>query len=321
MTDSSNVNRPRGAPARWPWQIPRKGWRAILARIWRRNLDNSFGLIAAGVAFYAMLSTFPAITAFVSLYGYFADPAAVSNHVARLQDVMPPDSWKLIEDQIRSVGDAAQGKLGLGALLSLLITFWFSGAGLRAVVDALNHVYREQEDRGLIGSNLVVFAMTIAGLLVGLLALAVIIALPVVLRYLQLAGTLRWVLALAPWGLLVLVIMFSISALYRFGPSRRAPKVSWISMGAVCATILWLLISVGFSYYVATFGAYNRVYGTVGAVAALLIWFWLNSYVVILGGALNAEMEFQTRRDTTVGDPKPMGERGAFVADHLPGGG
>lgn len=317
MSDRDLTRLP-GNGASWPWEIPLRGWGQILGRIWQRNLNAKFSVIAAGVAFFTMLSIFPAITFFVTLYGYVADPDIVSQHTDALKSVLPPGGWEILDRQISQVAEASRGRLGLGLLISVAVTLYTSGAGLRALVDALNIVYHEREGRGLLGFNALVLTFTVGAFLTGLFSLGVIVAVPVVLEAIQLGGLTRALITYLPWVLLILVMNFAIGALFRFGPSRKFPRVKWISLGSVLATLVWFALSLGFSYYVSEFGAYNKVYGTLGAVAALLVWFWLSSYTVILGAALNAEIEHQTKVDTTVGQPRPMGQRGAYMADHMP---
>ncbi|MEQ8346704.1 MAG: YihY/virulence factor BrkB family protein [Sneathiellaceae bacterium] len=302
-----------------PGAITLQGWWRIARRIFATNQRENLVVLAAGIGFFAMLSVFPALTAFISFYGLLADPGEVQQHAVILQPFLPTQGWTLLEQHMARVVEARDTSLGVGGLLSLVIALWSAGAGLRATMSALNASYREQEKRGLFRFYGTALLFTLGVMAVGLLSLGVIVGVPVVLDLLQLGRIGQLLVTVLPWLLLLAVVLLGVGMLYRFGPSRRAAKVRWISPGAIAATLLWLLFSLGFSLYVAFFGSYNQTYGTLGAVAALLTWFWLSAYALLLGATLNAEAEHETSRDTTVGATRPIGEREAWVADHLAG--
>ena len=307
----------RGREAEGPTEIPRPGWRDILWRVWDRVGKDNAWIVAAGVAFYSLLAIFPAITAFVSLYGLFADPTRVQQQIAALGQVIPSDALNLISGQLQSVASAGNKRLGLSALIAVLIALWSAGAGVRALMTALNIAYREEDKRGYIEFYLVGFAFTVGLIGAAIVALLVIVGLPVALQFLPLGGLGQVLITVLTWAILAVVVVFGLGVLYRYGPSREPAKARWVSWGAVVGALLWVLASFLFSVYAANFANYSATYGTLSAVIALLMWFWLSAFVILLGAELNAEMEHQTRKDTTTGEPKPMGERGAFVADHL----
>lgn len=321
--DAQHRDRQKQAPqggsrrADHPAAITLQGWWRIARRIVATNQRENLAVLAAGIGFFAMLSVFPALTAFISFYGLLADPAEVQHHAVVLRPFLPADGWLLLEQHMNRVVDARDASLGVGGVLSLLIALWSAGAGLRATMSALNDAYHEREKRGLLRFYGTALLFTFGVMAVGLLSLGVIVGVPLVLELLQIGQLGRLLVTLLPWLVLLAVVVFSVGALYRFGPSRRAAKARWISPGAIAATLLWLLFSLGFSFYIAFFGSYNQTYGTLGAVAALLTWFWLSAYALLLGAALNAEAEYETSRDTTVGPPRPMGLRKAWVADHV----
>jgi membrane protein len=307
----------RGRSAERPSEIPARGWRDILWRVWAQIGHDNVSIVAAGVAFYAILAVFPAITAFVSLFGLFADPAAVQEQFASLQGVIPAEAWTLLDDQLSTVLSAEAQSLGIGALVSLLIALYSGGAGVRALMTALNIAYNEDEKRGFVKFYLIAFVFTIGIAMLGLLSIGIIVAVPIVINLAQLRPLAGVAIKLAPWLALAVVVTIALGALYRHGASRAGPQTRWVSWGAVVATVLWIGASLLFSVYVANFGSYNRTYGALGAVVVLLMWFWISAYIVLLGAELNAEMEHQTERDTTTGAPRPPGERGAYVADHV----
>jgi membrane protein len=307
----------RGRSAERPSEIPARGWRDILWRVWAQIGHDNVSIVAAGVAFYAILAVFPAITAFVSLFGLFADPAAVQEQFASLQGVIPAEAWTLLDDQLSTVLSAEAQSLGIGALVSLLIALYSGGAGVRALMTALNIAYNEDEKRGFVKFYLIAFVFTIGIAMLGLLSIGIIVAVPIVINLAQLGPLAGVAIKLAPWLALAVVVTIALGALYRHGASRAGPQTRWVSWGALAATVLWIGASLLFSVYVANFGSYNRTYGALGAVVVLLMWFWISAYIVLLGAELNAEMEHQTERDTTTGAPRPLGERGAYVADHV----
>ncbi len=307
----------RGREAERPSEIPTPGWRDVLWRIWDQTGKDNISIIAAGVAFYSLLAIFPAITAFVSLYGLVADPSQVEQQIQLVGQVVPTDAVNLIGGQLRSVASAGTSRLGLSAVIAMLFALWSAGAGVRALMTALNIAYREDEKRSFVRFYLVAFAFTVGLIVAAILSLLVVVALPVALQFLPLGGLAQIVITGLTWLILAGVVILGLGVLYRYGPSREPAKRRWLSWGAAAAVLLWLLASFLFSLYAANFANYSATYGALSAVIALLMWFWLSAFVVLLGAELNAEMEHQTRKDTTTGQPKPIGKRGAFVADHV----
>jgi membrane protein len=315
----SSVSDDRGRSADRPSHIPAPGWRDILWRVWAQIGEDNISILAAGVAFYSMLAVFPAITAFVSLYGLVADPGQVQDQFASLKGFIPDDAWRIINDQLTAVASARAGSLSIGAVVGLAIALWSAGAGVRALMIALNNAYHQHERRSVVVFYLTAFLFTIGIVALGILSLGVIVAVPLVLGLIDLGPIAGILIKLLPWLVLAVFVTVALGALYRYGASRAQPKTRWVSWGALVATLLWIAASVLFSIYVSNFASYNETYGTLGAVVALLMWLWISAFIVLLGAELNAEMEHQTEEDTTTGRPKPMGQRGAYVADHLGG--
>jgi membrane protein len=306
----------RGREADYPSEVSALGWRDILLRVWQRVGTDNLLIIAAGVAFYGLLAIFPAITALVSIWGLIADPAQVQQQFAAIGQIVPADAWRLLDDQLRSVAASSPRALGWGVALGILVALWSAGAGVRALITALNIAYREAEERGFITLYAIGFLLTV-GLIGAVLALIVIVAVPVVLQFLPLGGLSSALTRLLTWLVMATIVIAGLGALYRYGPSRSHARLPWVTWGAIAAAILWLLASLLFQVYVANFANYSATYGSLGAVIALLMWFWISAFVVLLGAELNAEMEHQTRKDTTTGRAKPLGQRDAYVADHV----
>jgi membrane protein len=308
-----------GREADSPLAIPFPGWRRITGRMAQRFMQQNLGLVAAGVGFYALLALFPAIAALVTIYGLVFDPSQIQERFDLLQGVVPTQVHELISAQLQSAAAGPEQALGLGLLGAVVLSFWGATRGTRALIIALNVAYDEHESRGFFKLNLLAFTLTIFLVLVVATAVVVTVAVPIVINLVSL-GTLparltEWL----RWPILALVGLLGLAILYRFGPSRRSARWRWLPLGSVVAGVLWLAASVGFSVYVANFGSYNATYGSLGAVIVTLLWLYLSAVAVILGGVINAETERQTARDSTLGPPLPRGERGAVVADRLPG--
>lgn len=299
----------------WPWQFSRREWWQIIRRVIAEVGNDNVGVIAAGVAFFSLLAVFPLITACLSIYGYFADPLEAQALLSDVSAVLPQDAWRLLNTQITSVASQPDAKLGLGIAIGLLIALYSAGAGIRAIMRAMNIAYGEVETRGIAKFYALAAAMTVSTIIFVWVALAVIIGVPAVLTLLKLEGVASLAARTLPWALLIALFGFSAGVLYRFGPARRPAKKRWVYPGIIFTTISWLALSAGFSVFVASFGRYNATYGSLSAVIVLLMWFWLTAYVVIVGAEINAEMERQTSVDTTRGPDRPLGQRGAVVAD------
>jgi membrane protein len=312
---AANTEAARGRAADTPSEIPSAGWRDVLWRVKDEMAKDNLSLVAAGVAFYALLAIFPAIAAVVSIYGLVVDPQTASDQLAAMSQMLPEQARGIIEEQLTSVASGAPTALGVGAIVGLLLTLWSANKGTQSLITALNIVYDEEEQRGFVRLTLISLGLTLGIILFLILCLAAIAAMPVLLGNLGLPEDVRRLASWLRWPILGIAFVIALAVLYRFAPSRDEPRWRWVSWGAVVATVLWLVGSALFSWYVSNFGSYNETYGSIGAVAVLMMWLWLSALIVLLGAELNAEMEHQTRRDTTRGDDRPMGRRGAHVAD------
>jgi membrane protein len=201
--------------------------------------------------------------------------------------------------------------------LALLFSLWSTRAAVAALMDGLNVVYAERERRGILRLAVTSLALTALLILLAIAAMAAIVAVPAYLQFVPLGPFAALVARFAPWPILALAVVFAIGVLYRYGPSRAPARKRWVSVGAVVATVLWVVASLIFSFYVANFADYNKTYGSLGAIIILLLWFYVSAFAVLLGAELDAEMELHTARDTTTGPERPMGKRGAYVADHV----
>lgn len=307
----------RGRDATTPFQIPLRGWGFILRRTWREIWQDHLGLIAAGVAFYALLALFPALGVAVALVGLVMTPADFVGAIDSVSDILPAEVAQILLAQAGQVAASSGGGLGLAALFGLGLAFYSSSRGVTSLIEGLNVAYDEDEKRSFLRLQLTALALSlvvIVGTIVGLTATIVI---PAVLAILGVApGELTWIGTLR-WPILLLGTIGGLSILYRFGPSRRHARWSWISPGAVVACLIWLAGTAVFAWYAQNYASYNQTFGALGGAIVLLMWLWLSAFAVLIGAELNAEIEAQTARDTTTGTPRPMGRRGAVKADTL----
>ncbi|HVX79225.1 MAG TPA: YihY/virulence factor BrkB family protein [Bradyrhizobium sp.] len=311
------AQRGRGRHSSSPFRIPWAGWKDILWRTYQRTGEDRLLAIAAGVVFYALLAVFPAITALVSFYGLFADPSTISKNLQTLALMLPEGSFQIVQDQIARVLAKGNTELGLTFLFGLAFALWSANAGVKAIIDALNVVYEEREKRSFIHLNLLSLAFTTAGIAALLVMVGAVVAMPLALNRLGLEPEGRLIVSLARWPLLFVVLLIALGLLYRFGPSRRPAQWRWLSVGSLAATLLWIVGSALLSWYLSNFGNYSATYGSLGAAIGLMTWMWMSAIIVLCGAELNSEIEHQTAYDSTTGRPKPLGNRGAIMADTL----
>jgi membrane protein len=314
MTERDNGHA-AGREAERPCEIPPRGWFAILKRVKAEVKEDNVTLLAAGVAFYAMLAIFPAIIAVVTVYGMVADPNQVESQVSEFAKGLPSGADALLTEQLGNVVDAGRQALSIGLAISLLAVLWSASSGVQGLVKGLNLVYDEQETRGFLKLRGLSLLLTLGAILVTVVALALIAVFPGVVDGLGLGQAAELAASIARWVVLALLVLVALAVVYRFAPDRANPRWRWVSWGAVVALVLWLLGSVGFSWYVDNFGKYNQTYGALAAVIILLLWLFLSSFAVLFGAELDAEIERQTARDTTTGPDRPLGRRDAEVAD------
>jgi membrane protein len=305
----------RGRQAESPTEVPKRGWWDILKRTYAEASDDRLLAVAAGVVFYLLLAIFPGIAAFVSLYGLFADPATVRDHIAGLSTILPGGAVEIIGGELDRLSKRESATLGFGFVFGLGLALWSANAGMKSIFDGLNVVYEETEKRSFIRLNLVSLAFTVGGIVFLLAAIGAVVVLPGVLGLLGLSTVTEWLIALARWPAFFCVVIFVLALLYRYGPSRANPQWKWVSPGAVVAAVLWVAGSAALSFYISNFANYAETYGSLGAAIGFMTWLWLTAVVILVGGELNAEAEHQTEADTTSGPEKPMGARGAEMAD------
>jgi membrane protein len=309
----------RGRSADTPSEIPARGWKGILLRLYNGISEDRIPLIAAGVTFYALLSLFPGIAALISIYGLFADPSTIANQLDTVASFAPGGAIEVLRDEMTRLSSQGGTTLGVGFLVGLAVSLWTANSGISGIFDALNIVYEEEEKRGFFQYRLATLTFTAGAIVFLLLCLGVIVALPVMLDFISLPWGTDLIVKIARWPIIFLLVALALAVLYRYGPSRSEPRWRWITWGSAFAAIVWLVTSVLFSWYVANFGSYNKTYGSLGAVVGFMTWMWISIMVVLVGAKLDAEVEHQTARETTAGEPKPLGQRSATMADTVGG--
>lgn len=315
QTETNEADRARGREADRPIAIPAKGWKEVLLRVKREIGADRVGAVAGSVAFFGILAIFPALIALVSVYGLVADPADVQAQVASAATMLPSSARELLVSQLEGMVGSSQTSLGLGVVLAVLGALWSSSSGMKALMEAINVAYDETEERGFFKLRGQAIALTLGSLVVLAVIFGLLTALPALFERVSLGATGEALVGYGRWPLMGLLVMLWLAVLYRHGPSRNEAKWRWVSWGSFAATVLWLGGTALFSFYVSRFGSYNETYGAIGGVIVFMLWLYLSAFVVLLGAELNSELEHQTAVDSTVGEPKPMGEREAVKAD------
>jgi membrane protein len=309
------AGRGRGKGAEGPGELPSPAWGDVLRRVKDQITQDRVMIVAAGVTFYAILSLFPLITAFVALYGLLADRENIANLLDGLEGAVPNEALVLISEQLEHLLAVDPGTLTLTSVIAIAVALWGANGGVKGLIEAMNVAYGEREERSFIKLNLVALSMTLGAMAMVAVLLGVAAVLP---RFLDAVDD--WVETLLLWGrwpMIVVILMLALAVLYRFGPDRSTAKWRWVTPGAVLASVGVLVTSAAFAFYTENFANYGDTYGSLGAVIAVMFWIWLSTIVVIVGAELNAETEHQTAEDTTIGGDQPLGQRGASMADQV----
>jgi membrane protein len=280
-----------GRFARAPFAIPWREWRPVLGNTWREISSDRISLVAAGCAFWATLALFPAISTLVSLYGLLFDPQTVEPQLAQLRPLLPPAAFALIEQRVQTLVSHGGTTLGLSLLVSSVLAFWSASTGTKSMLSALNLAYEAKEGRSYLRFQATGLLLTLCAIVGAVLGLAILLFLPAVISFVGLSAHVQGLVGLAGHAVLVGFVLLSVALLYRFGPNRPGASWRWITPGSLLATVLWLAASVLFSAYVAHLASYDATYGPLGAVAGVMIWFWVSSYLVLAGAELDAELD------------------------------
>ncbi|MCW2337555.1 membrane protein [Sphingobium sp. B2D3A] len=308
-----------GAKGDSPLSLPPKAWWAILKRIYVMIGFHNLSLLAAGVAFFSFLAFVPLIASIVLLYGLIGDPQIVASNVNLLRGFVPPEVLTILEEQLLAIVTTSKAAQGFGLVLALAFSIYGAMRSATAMIAALNIIYEEHETRNFFRTTGVA-----AGITVGMVAVGVIGTLAISLftyagRVLSdyIGSGSALIIQFATWIFAGLLISLTFAVFYRYAPDRRAAKWRWLSVGSVLSTLLWVGITLGFGFYVANLTNYNATYGSLAAVVIFLMWLFLSAFAVLIGAEVNSEMERQTMVDSTIGPDRPIGHRGAVMADNL----
>ena len=306
-----------GRDATRPGDIPASGWRDVLVRVKRRVAEDNLSIVAAGVAFFALIATFPGLLALLEVYRLVFDPGQIAEQLDFLRRQLEPEANSLVVFLLRGLGASDRAGMGFGIVGGTVITLLGASLGVRALVRALNVAYDEKEKRTVVHRFCLALLLTMGAISVAFCIGMVLLSVPLLTRWLELSPLLQRFVFYARWPIVGLAFWLSLLVFYRYGPSRAPARWSWIGGGALLATATWLAGTGVLAWYVAGSARYHQAYGSVGIVVLVLAWFLVSAFSVLLGAEVNAELERQTRHDTTVGKDKPAGARGAVVADTL----
>ncbi|MEH6789328.1 YihY/virulence factor BrkB family protein [Parasphingorhabdus sp.] len=308
-----------GAAARNPLRFPPRAWWAILKRLYVMNDFHNLPLLAAGVAFFAFLAFVPLIAVIVLLYGLVGDPNMVATSINQVSAILPEAVLIILREQLLSIVSTNKAAQGFGLALALLVSIYGAMRAANAMMKALNIIYEEHESRNILMTTWVGAQITIGMAGVAIVGLISISLFSYISNFLQayLGANVAIVLKVVTWLAAGFLVSLTFGLFFRYAPDRRPAKWQWLSLGSVVATLLWLAITMGFGFYASNFGNYNATYGSLSAVVVFLMWLFLSAYSVLIGAEINAEAERQTFQDSTIGKDRPIGERGAVMADNV----
>ncbi|MCC5977762.1 MAG: YihY/virulence factor BrkB family protein [Salinarimonas sp.] len=315
--DARDEGKRRGRRAVSPLDIPWRGYIDVFRRVGRAFSVDRVSANAAGAAFFMIFAIVPALAALVSLYGLVGDPSRLRDQLTDLDAFLPPAMLDLMDSELDRLIDQRPDTLGLTFATTFAIAIYVVNNAVLRLFDALNVIYGERETRSYFGLYGTSILFTIGALIFAAMLVNVVITIPIILRFLPLGPVAGWIITVLPLVVIFVVANIGIAVLYRYGPSRVPARWRWISPGSVSAATVWVATSAGFSFYMSNFADYSATYGSLGAIAAAMMWAYLSTLILLVGAEFNAELEQQTSRDTTIPPERKMGERGANVADTL----
>ena len=304
-----------------PSQLPLSSWWHATRDAALRLTDEDFSLQCAGVAFYGLMSLFPAIALSVTLYGLVIDVGTLQSHLDSARPFLPAQVYDIVAARLENLVGSSDAALGIGLVIALAIVLWSSSRGTNSLICVIGNAYCEPNERSFLRSAFVSISITLGAILFASAAFFVIAAIPVALKLLPLLAGTEMLVRLASWPAMACFSVAGIAVLYRLAPNRRDARWVWILPGATVAAVLWLAGSAAFSVYVENFGNYDATFGSIAAIVVVMLWLYYSVLIVAFGAALNGQLELATRRDSTVGPNRPMGERGAYAADNVRGRG
>ncbi|WP_037324704.1 YihY/virulence factor BrkB family protein [Salinimicrobium terrae] len=274
-----------------PSEISSSGWKKIALRVKDEIGENNVSIVSAGVAFYAFLAVFPAIGALVSIYGLAMDPESIQQQLDNISSVMPDQALEILEKQLEDIVSTSGSALGWSMALGILFSLWSANKGTKSLFTGVDIAYGTNDDRGFIKQNALTLLFTLAAVILVIISMGVIVIFPAIVEHLGLPSGIETLISYGRWLILAAIVIFFLAAIYKYAPAKESSKFKWVLPGALLATVLWLIASWGFSFYVKNFGSYGEVYGSISAVVVMLLWLFLTSFIILLGAELNSEIE------------------------------
>lgn len=291
------------------------GFKNVVKGVKNQLGSDHVGIISAGVAFYFFLALFPVIAAIISIYGLVNDPAQVEQQMNQLANVLPEQAHSIITDRLKSLTQTSGQTLGWGVAFSILLSLWSANKGTKALFEGVNIAYNEENKRGFFKENGLTLLFTLVGMIVGIICMTFVVAFPAFIDRFGLPATIETVIDWGRWLVLAIVVALVFGLVYKVAPHRDGPKKKW--WGAVIATLLWIAGSLAFSFYVKNFGSFDEMYGSVAAVIILMLWFYLTSFVILLGAEINSERERHTKEPAKEGSEKQKEEEPWYRGDSV----
>ena len=274
-----------------PSEISSSGWKKILINVKDQIASDNVSIISAGVAFYSFLAIFPAIAALVSIYGLITDPQQIQDQLNQLSQVMPQQAYTIIETQLQELAKTPGSTLGWSLVISILFSIWSANKGVKSLFTGIEIAYYSDESRGFIKENALSLLFTFIAIILIIISLALIVAFPAIVDQLGLSSGIKTLIEWARWIILALIVVFFLGKIYQYAPTKPNPEFKWVLPGAILATVVWLLASWGFSYYVSNFGSYGEMYGSISAVVVMLLWLFITCFIILIGAEVNSETE------------------------------
>lgn len=278
-----------------PSEISSSGWKKIALRVKDEIGENNVSIVSAGVAFFAFLAVFPAIGALVSIYGLAMDPQSIQQQLSNISSVLPDQALEIIEKQLEAIVSTSGSALGWSMALGILLSLWSANKGTKSLFTGVDIAYGTSDSRGFFRQNALTLLFTLAAVVLVIISMAVIVVFPAIVGYLNLPSGLETLIGYGRWLILAAIVVSFLAAIYKYAPAKKASNFRWVLPGALLATLLWLIASWGFSFYVKNFGSYGEVYGSISAVVVLLLWLFLTSFIILIGAELNSEIEKHAR--------------------------
>ncbi|WP_417884952.1 YihY/virulence factor BrkB family protein [Zunongwangia sp.] len=273
-----------------PFELNPKEWFEVIKQVKNEIGADKVSIVSAGVAFYAFLAIFPTIMVIISIYGWTTDAQEVEKQLQELASMMPKQAFQVLQERIQIFLEANNNKFSFGAIFGVLISIWSANKGTNGLLIGVDIAYDTEKDHNIFKQYAMAIAFTIGGFAMLILSMVLIVGFPAIVHNIGLPDVLADLISWLRWVILAILVSFFLCLVYKFAPAREKPKTRWVIPGAIFSTIVWLIASIGFSYYVSNFGNYGEVYGSISAVVVLLLWLYITCFIILLGAEINTEI-------------------------------